>query len=155
MAKFRVFRDRDVWATFRGYFYQIRVTIQRWLDLEPGEQLQLECGEDIDRVGRALSERGTVSEVSRLLEQLKHREKPVTLRSAEALAALASFHCHRVANPQVCLRFRYITNAPVGREAKSQMLGGVPAIEAWERLRSESLGPGEEVSVLASIRSLL
>jgi hypothetical protein len=155
MANFTVFRDRDAWATIRGYFYQIQITIQRWLDLEPGEELRLECGEDIDRVGRALSESGTGSEASRLLEQVKHREKPVTLRSAEALAALVSFHRHRVANPQVRLRFRYITNAPVGREAKSHMPGGVPAIEAWERLRSESFGPGEEAGVLAGIRSLL
>jgi len=149
-----VFRDRDAWATIRGYFYQIQITIQRWMDLEPGEELRLECGEDIDRVGRALCENGTASE-QLLLEQVKHREKHLTLRSPEALAALTCFHCHRVANPQVRLRFRYVTNASVGREATSQMPGGVPAIEAWERLRLGSFAPREEGGALGGIRSVL
>jgi hypothetical protein len=155
MATFRVFRDRDACATIRGYFYQIQITIQHWLDLDRGEGLILECGEDIDRVGRVLSNSSPGSEGERVLGQVKYRGKPVTLRSAEALAALTAFHCHRVANPQIRLTFRYITNASVGRETKSQMPGGLPAIEAWERLRLGSLASSQQVGVLAGIRLLL
>lgn len=153
MATF-VFPDRDAYATVRGYFYQIQITIQRWLDLEPSEELQLECGEDIDRVGRVLSESGIDCE-ARLLEQVRHRAKPVTLRSPEVLAALTAFHSHRVENPQVHLRFRYITNAMVAHEVKSPMPEGVPALEAWERLRSDACTAVEGVALLAGIRSLL
>ena len=40
--------ERDAWATIRGYVYQVDLTIQRWLELEPGFELELERGEDVD-----------------------------------------------------------------------------------------------------------
>jgi len=47
MTSFQLVRDRDAWATIRGYVYQVDVTIDRWLDLQPGQELELERGEDI------------------------------------------------------------------------------------------------------------
>ena len=88
MDGFQPIGGRDAWATIRGYVYQVAVTIARWLELLPGEELHLECGEDIDKVSRALAT--SADEQSRLLEQVKHRERSLSLRSPSALDALAA-----------------------------------------------------------------
>lgn len=56
-------RDRDAWATIRGYLYQIDCTIDRWLHLGTQQCLELVRGEDIDFVGQLLSaETGTLAQ---------------------------------------------------------------------------------------------
>jgi hypothetical protein len=76
-------RDRDAWATIRGFVYQVETTIERWLELRPDQLLELERGEDIDTVQKALfSDEG---EQARLLEQIKHREESLTIRSPTRL----------------------------------------------------------------------
>src|SRR5437764_520503 len=101
-------RDRDAYAAIRGYVYQIDRTLKRWLDLVSGQVLELERGEDIDLVGRAMTS-GQPEQESRLLEQVKHRDANITLRSAEAAEALVNFRDHRDANPLVDLRFCFLT----------------------------------------------
>ncbi len=59
--------ERDASDTIRGYVYQVLLTIKRWLDLQPGEVLELECGEDIDLLSPLLS-----GEEQRLQEQVKN-----------------------------------------------------------------------------------
>src|SRR5580698_7313271 len=106
---------RDAHATIAGFFYQINVTLVRWLSLQPGQHLELECGEDIDTVEGDAAEAG--SSERRLLEQLKVREgRSLTLRSPEALEALSNFCVHRIANPGQPLCFRYLTTANAGIE---------------------------------------
>ena len=66
---------RDAWNTIRGYVYQVDLTIQRWLDLQPGQILELERGEDIDIVDLVShSPTATPEERSRLSEQVTHRD---------------------------------------------------------------------------------
>jgi hypothetical protein len=62
-------RDRDAYATIRGYVYQVDLSLLRWLDLEDGQQLELERGEDIDLVSRALgaTNQGTTATTFRTL----------------------------------------------------------------------------------------
>src|SRR4051794_27702591 len=117
MSEFRSVPDRDAWATIRGYVYQVDHSILRWLDLQSGEVLELERGEDIDLILPGLAEGD--SELLRRLEQVKHREDSLTLRSPEALAALANFHLHRTSNPEDHLYFCFTTNASAGREKPS------------------------------------
>ena len=112
MGIFETVRDRDAWAIIRGYVYQVDLAVERWLALKDHELLELERGEDIDVVARAiLSEDG--AECGRLLDQVKSREARISLRSPEALSAIACFIEHREANPKLHLRFRYTTNAEV------------------------------------------
>ncbi|HMH14337.1 MAG TPA: hypothetical protein VK578_14640 [Edaphobacter sp.] len=59
--------ERDAGPTIAGFFFQVNVSILRWLDLEPSQRIELECGEDIDTVesdGENYAEKW-------LLEQLK------------------------------------------------------------------------------------
>ena len=133
MTSFNPLRDRDAWSTIRGYVYQVDLTIQRWLDLEPHQILEIECGEDIDIVGRALL--ADLEERDRLLEQVKHREKSLTLRSPEAITAIACFLEHQQTNLKADIIFQFTTNAPIGQERRSPLGTKKPAIEAWEELR--------------------
>lgn len=80
-------RDRDAWATIRGYVYQVDLSIKQWIALEDKQVLELERGEDIDVVSEI-----SKSEIQeRKLQQIKHREKKITLRSNEAIEALINF----------------------------------------------------------------
>ncbi|HUE71194.1 MAG TPA: hypothetical protein VMP01_09945 [Pirellulaceae bacterium] len=78
--------DRDAYATIRGFVYQADLTILRWLELRPGQALDLESGEDIDLIADALNT--NPFSIERLLEKVKHRESNVTLRSDSALEAI-------------------------------------------------------------------
>src|ERR1051325_4676043 len=128
MPAFITTRNRDAWATIRGYVYQVELTIERWLQLQPGQILELERGEDIDTVQKSLF--SDEEEQSRLLEQIKRREKNLTIRAPQALEALASFYEHLSANPELDLRYRYVTNANIGTERPSPLPGRLPAIKA-------------------------
>jgi tetratricopeptide (TPR) repeat protein len=154
MPHFIAPRERDAWATIRGYVYQVDLTIARWLDVEPGDLLELERGEDIDLLSRAITAQNE-EEQRRLLEQVKHREHAVTLRTPAAIAALANFFAHRTANPNVPLFFRYTTNARVGCERPSPILGRVPALVAWEQLRRGDLQEAAQRDAVDGIRDLL
>ena len=129
-------RNRDAWSTIRGFVYQADLTIERWLHLEPEQELQLECGEDIDTVSQYIQD--GVEE--RLLEQVKHREENVTLKHESALAALANAVEHRRHNSEKRLLFRFTTNAHAGKERLSPFPGNSPGISVWERLRLAEVG---------------
>lgn len=151
---FQLVRDRDAWATIRGYVYQVDVTIDRWLNLQPGQVLELERGEDIDVVSDAIQAIDHNTR-QRLLEQIKHRASPLTLRSPEATAALVNFFEHRTANPGESLHFRFVTNADYGHEQNSPLPNRLPAIEAWERLRLEQGDKAMRCELLKGVRAFL
>jgi hypothetical protein len=153
MPSFSPPRDRDAWSTIRGYVYQVDLTVQRWLDLAPHQILELERGEDIDIVGRALI--ADSEERDRLLEQVKHLDDSLTLRKPGAIAAIANFIEHCQTNPATELFFLFTTNAKVGREQLSPIPDRIPAIEAWERLRLGELGERNRDEILAGIRQIL
>jgi hypothetical protein len=103
---FQVNPRRDAHATIAGFFYQVNITLLRWLGLRPGQYLELESGEDIDTVESSPNEPGLAER--RLLEQLKVRSsRSLTLRSPEALEAISNFCEHRapILNP----RFSFVT----------------------------------------------
>lgn len=154
MPHFIVPRERDAWATIRGYVYQVDLTIARWLDVEPGNLLELEHGEDIDLLSQAILPHDE-AEQRRLLEQVKHREHALTLRTPAALAALANFSAHRTANPNVRLSFRYTTNARVGCERPSPIVDHVPALVIWEQVRRGELLDAAGRDAIDAIREVL
>ena len=75
---------RDAWSALRGSYYQIQLTVQRWLELKPDDHLFCERGEDIEIISGAL---GGAPTPEQLLEQVKIR-KAISLRSPEAVSAL-------------------------------------------------------------------
>jgi hypothetical protein len=146
--------DRDAYASIRGYVYQVALSLVRWLDLQPGQELELEAGEDIDLVSQYLSAEG--EQQQRLFEQIKHRhEESLTLRSPEAIAAIVNFYVHRTAHPEKRLLFRYTTNAPFGREYRSYIPNRMPALLAWEQIRQGLLSAPLLDKALAGIQQFL
>lgn len=154
MQSYKPPRDRDARATIRGYVYQAELTIARWLELEPGQILELEHGEDIDLVAQVVTAKDEYEQY-RLLEQVKHREQAVTLKTSAAIAAIVNFYEHRLANPDMPLLFRYTTNALVGRERRSPMPRGMAAINAWEQIRGGALEGADQNKAIEGIRCLL
>lgn len=144
---------RDASAAIRGFAYQVDTTVLRWLDLGDGETLELECGEDIDLIGRAVEanpQGGPPPETVRVLEQVKNRTAALTLRSSEARAVLAQFYEHRTANPALRLVLRFTTTARLGpeRDRASRGEGEEPLVvalgstrDAGARIPPSSLGP--------------
>ena len=153
MLPFHPARNRDATFSIRGYAYQVDQTILRWLGLARGEHLELEAGEDIDVVVRDLLVDGSAE--ARTLEQVKHREAPLSLRSPELAEALANFVAHKEANPSINLRFRFLTNALVARERPCPFADGRPGIVVWEDVRSGHLTDSEVPAALQAISELL
>jgi len=146
-------RRQDASATIRGFVYQVHLTVLRWLELRDGQVLQLECGEDIDIVTRATA--ADRSERERLLEQVKHVKRTLTLHAPGAVLAVAAFSAHRRKNTGSNLHFRYTTCASVGREKLSPLPTGTTGIEAWERLRNGSDGSTTSSQLLSGLRTIL
>jgi hypothetical protein len=140
---------RDATSTIRGFVYQVDLTVQRWVALKVNEALELERGEDIDIVGNGLA--GDVEE-SRILEQVKSRAAPVTLRSGVTVECVANFALHRERNPELRLLFRFTTNAFIATEVSSAFAGGQPGIVAWKRLRERDLSKTEEGDITSTLR---
>lgn len=148
MMAFNPPRNNDAFASIRGFVYQIDRTILRWLDLQEGQELELERGEDIDIVWKQPN--GHEDELKRKLEQVKAISSPVTLRSPLILDTLVSFFEHLQNNPNhPNLSFCYITNALTGREQNAE---NSPLINYWERIRNNKFAGDEEVSAIEQLR---
>jgi hypothetical protein len=143
---------RDARATFAGYVYQVNVSILRWLGLSPGEHLELEAGEDIDLIRDTSAAKE--SEKERVLEQLKHTSRSITLRSPDAVEAVANYCQHRRINPATPLIFRFLTTSSVGKE-RHPWTGDGPAIKLWEDLRAHVVPETERAARLEQLRAYL
>lgn len=146
---FRPPRDRDAWATIRGFVFQVDRTILQWLSLPPDCVLEPEAGEDLDLVSQQLWSAPSLP--ARTLEQIKHRDRRVTMRSTEVRAALVSFHEHRHVNPGLQLRFRYLTNASIARERPCPFPPGTTGIAVWNATREAE---STDAAALDGLRSL-
>src|ERR1700761_8395676 len=127
MPEFRTVRERDARDAIGGFVYQVQVTILRWLALAPDERLELERGEDIDLIQAAVGD----GNPQRIMEQLKVRARGLTLRTPEALEAMANYHEHRFTNPAWVIRFRFITTAQIGLERPPLFSDKTTGIGAW------------------------
>ena len=83
------------------------------------------------------------------------RRKHLTLRSPEALDALAGFYEHVHNHPTMRLSFRYLTNASIGHEAASGSSATGAGVDLWTRVQNGALSGKERESAAEHIRSLL
>lgn len=148
-------RNRDASAAIRGYVYQVDLTLRRWIDLQPGDVLELERGEDIDHVNRSLTSAHDPEEQERMLEQVKDYQRPITLRTPAVISAIANFAEHRRTNPELSLRFCFTTTAPVTRERPSRLPPKMTGIGAWEQIRIGSTDTRNIISTAEDLRDVL
>jgi hypothetical protein len=143
---------RDAHRSFAGYVYQVDVSILSWLRLRDNERLELESGEDIDRIRDAAE--SPEDQQERLLQQLKDLSYPITLRREEAREALANFCHHRTVHPNGNLKFRFLTTAKVGKE-NTPWAEPEPGIELWEELRTDQIPEESRAEKLDALRAFL
>jgi KaiC/GvpD/RAD55 family RecA-like ATPase len=141
--------QRDAFKTIRGFVYQADLTVRRWISLPADHVLQLERGEDIDIVATAIS---SGEEMQRIVEQVKSRQKSVTLRSRATIEAVGNFALHRERNPNLKLLFRFATNAVAGREKKMPFPGARSGIAAWSRLHDQAINNDERSAIANALR---
>jgi hypothetical protein len=147
MTDFTLARNRDAWFVIRGYKYQIDLTILRWLSISESQTLALEFGEDIDIVNKALV--GDTSAIDRELEQVKHLDRPITLRSPECISAIANAVQHFSLNPSQEIIFRFCTNSTIATERPPVSEDRSPGIRMWENLRGDTLTKPQRSALLA------
>jgi len=144
-------RKRDAHATFAGFVFQVNVTILDWLKLQPGQHLELEAGEDIDLI-QAAAAQGL--EGTHLLEQVKQlRGKRLTLRSADALEAIANFCQHRSSRPGENLAFRFLTTTSASKERRWG--GRDNGIVTWQKVRNRKILGDARKSAISEIKAFL
>jgi hypothetical protein len=160
---FRASQGNDAYATIRGFVFQANLTVLQWLNLSKNQHLELECGEDIDVVGKAVGD--VISQTLALgepfvelagvreLEQLKVRAANLTMKSEEALQAIARFCEHQKLNPHWILSFRYVTTAERGVER--DWVGSGSAIATWEAIRLHKYGEAEEAAAVGLLAAFL
>lgn len=115
---------RQAIPTLKGYAYQVWQSLYRWVTLKEDEILFLEGAEDVDILGPA-EQAETV--------QIKETagSGPVTLRSKDVVEAIVHYWEHRKNNPDVLVRFRFLTTAGRGME-RSNPFGGITGIDHWD-----------------------
>lgn len=137
---------RQAHDTIRGYIYQILRSILVWLDLDDDEQLFLEGAEDLDRIDGD----------DALTEQVKDTigSGNITLRTASVIDAINNFWMHRIRNPDVTIRFRYVTTSGIGVELGAPFGAGRGGLDLWNTLRASTLDADVDDKV-ASIATFL
>lgn len=151
MERFISNPERDAWKTIRGFVQQVDLTVLRWVQLPAGFVLELERGEDIDRIAAQIGPAPT----RRMLEQVKVSESSVTLRAKASVELLANLAEHRKSNPLVPLLVRLTTTATRGIESPP-IVEGRAAIDVWEELTAVSSFDrltSEQAVLLRSLRT--
>lgn len=144
--------NRDAYATIRGYVYQAERTIQAWIDLPEGTILLCEAGEDIDWVG---SPTGASVTPERILEQVKHLGRNLSLRSAAVAEALGNFLRAAEDNPGWRIAFRLFTNAAPAKETGARFPRDLTGIEAWQMAAAGNLTAEEVSAFVRELRRVL
>jgi hypothetical protein len=150
---FRLPRDRDAYAAIRGFVYQVDLTILRWIELANDHVLELEHGEDIDHVLQALG--GAPGGLDRLLEQVKFRSAPISLRTSVAVEAIANAAEHLSSNPGLRLGFRFFTTAKVTREQHHPDPVSDSGIHVWEAVRRGDIAGRYREEAISVVRGIL
>ena len=117
--------------SLRGYLYQILHSVDAWLDLDDNEILYLEGAEDFDKI----------SDDTATSVQVKDTRHPITLRSQEVNDAINNYWELRTNNPNLKVKFRFLTRSQVGAEQ------GAPFGESQQGLRLWGRCSGDETTI--------
>ncbi len=114
---------RQAHAQLRGYLYQIWHSVDAWLDLADDEVLYLEGAEDFDKISG-----DTATAV-----QVKDTQHKITLRSQEVSDAINNYWDLRDNNPDLKVKFRFLTRSQIGMEKGNPFGKSQPGLHVWSR----------------------
>ena len=109
--------------SLRGYLYQIWHSVDAWLDLADDEILYLEGAEDFDKISG-----DTATAV-----QVKDTQHKITLRSPEVNDAINRYWELRTNNPNLNVKYRFLTRSQIGVEQGSPFGEGKRGLRVWQR----------------------
>ena len=136
---------------FRGFYYQIQTTVQRWFHLSPTDVLQCESAEDIEVIRQAVID-GELH-IDRVVEQVKVRQK-LTLRSAAVVSAIARYF-EAMRDGAAPSLFRFITTAGPTRERGVVFPRNLPGLSAWNLAKNGELEAVERTALIKDARDIL
>jgi hypothetical protein len=137
---------RQAIPTLKGYTYQIWQSLYRWVTLKEDAVLFLEGAEDVDILGPA--ERAETVQIKETAGS-----GPVTLRSKDVVEAIVHYWEHRKNNPEVVVRFRFLTTAGRGME-RSNPFGEVTGIDHWDACKRAGTNLDSLRSFLSELEAL-
>ncbi len=114
---------RQADAQLRGYLYQIWHSVNAWLDLAEDEILYLEGAEDFD----------LLSNDTDTATQVKHTQRPITLRSQQVIDGINNYWELRTNNPDRRVKFRLLTTSKIVKEQGNPLQTDKPGLEVWGR----------------------
>lgn len=132
---FEEIKNRDAWATIRGFVYQVDMTIIEWLRLKFNQIIELEKGEDIDIVNFDNDD----IEKNREAIQVKRRDVSFSLNDEAVLTSIFNFIVSKMNNPSYDLKFRFLTNNPYKIEHPIIIPNGQLAIETWQAIQEKRI----------------
>jgi len=148
-------RNNDAWAAIRGYNYQVDLSIDAWLDLNDNEHLELEAYEDIDKISEIIKSDGTIDEIIDKIGQVKHLDKPITLKSSAFIESIVNFSEQRLTTNAKLL---FITNSKITKEQSyifSDNSGNqINGLNLWKRIHNGELFT-DETAYLQSIKLIV
>ena len=109
--------------SLRGYRYQILHSVNAWLDLAQDEVLYLEGAEDFDKVSDDVA----------TATQVKDTQHNITLKSQEVINAINHYWELRTNNPNLSVKFRFLTRSQIGVERGSPFGEGQAGLHVWKR----------------------
>ncbi len=119
---------RQAVNALRGYAYQIYQSLLAWIALEPKQELHLEVAEDY----------AVLAEHACSVVQVKDApSSSVTLNSSSIRQAIQSLWNLQEENPNLELRFRFLTTAPIGKEQHVAFPNGQPGLLYWRAAARE------------------
>ena len=108
--------------SLRGYLYQILHSVNAWLDLAGNEILYLEGVEDFDKL----------SDEAAMVVQVKDTQHNITLRSQEVKKAINDYWDLQAENPNLKVKFRFLTRSQIGTEQDSPFEKSQPGLHVWK-----------------------
>lgn len=104
-----------------GYDYQIWRTVEAWMHLSSEEVLYIECSEDFD----------VMSPESASMVQVKNSPIPITINSAEVIAAILNFWVAKNKNNKKKIALKFLTRGGIGHE-KKHPFGDDRGLDLWK-----------------------
>jgi hypothetical protein len=133
---------RQAVAAIRGYAFQLYVTAEAWLKLEPGALLLVEVADDY----------ATVAKGGLNLTQVKNASsRSTTLRSEGVIKNLNNFWELQIANPKLAVYSTYLTTSRMGHERGVWLPNERPGLAYWQAAAAGEADVGPLRTVLLQL----
>jgi hypothetical protein len=137
---------REAVDPMRAYNYQVLRSVLAWIKLADNEIIYVEGAEDFDRIDASNATTVQVRDTK--------GSGNITLRTKGVVEAIGHYWGHQQRNPQRRIAFHYLTTSNAGMEKGDPLGQGVPGIDLWEKIKTES-DPARRAALVEKLRVFL